>query len=186
MLFYGICLGTCYFCTATLFIKGAKEKGRWCGPHDIHWVMRLVFLALFFISTFGVFIGYDRNYRAFVQSGRTEEKLLTLTNWINGARSITQIAILIIGNFLLTYRCWAVYGRRWLAVIPSTVLFICIIFISCRMVPVGVYASLKSNPEDPSRSGIPINGQTAPWRIHSVIHHYRRTECSHLCQYSGW
>ncbi|KAF5345963.1 hypothetical protein D9756_010924 [Leucocoprinus leucothites] len=160
-LFYGIYLGTCYFCIHPLFMKGDKNEEQWRDPHDIHWVMVLVFLALFIICTFDVSIGLVHIFRAFIQSHHPEQELLNSSNWINLVRSVTQGAILIVGDFLLIYRCWVVYGYRWLVIVPSTVLFVGgTVSLSCKLI--AVYASLHTHPEGITL-GIPINNLTVPW-----------------------
>ncbi|KAJ3564536.1 hypothetical protein NP233_g8234 [Leucocoprinus birnbaumii] len=161
VLFYGIYLATCCFCIPTLFMKGSREDERWRRPSEIHWIMVTVFVLLFVICSFDVVIGYVHIFKAFIRSGDTEKALSSNSSWINIARSITQAAIPIVGDFLLIYRCWIVYGRRWAIILPSIILYLGgTVALSLRLI--AVYVEMRQTPEGRALP-IPLNYLTEPW-----------------------
>jgi hypothetical protein len=51
------------------------------------------------------------------------------------------MANMIVGDFVLVYRCYIVYGRRWLVIIPSLILFLSGIAIAIQFVQVQITIS---------------------------------------------
>ncbi|EKM79155.1 hypothetical protein AGABI1DRAFT_113763 [Agaricus bisporus var. burnettii JB137-S8] len=123
-LFYGMYLVTSGFCARSLLFTGCGHEERWLRPDEIRWMMVVIASLLFVICTFDVAIGLLHNFHAFVQSDNPEKELLNLGDWINITRSCTQVGSMFIGDFVLIYRCWVVYGRRWLVVLPSIILYL--------------------------------------------------------------
>lgn len=137
-LFYGIYLVTFCSCARTLLTTGSGQAERWRRPSEIRWMMASVTVVLFVICTFDVTIGLLHNFRAFIDSSDPQQVFLNITDWITVARAINQVTAMILGDFVLIYRCWVVYGRRWLVVAPSLILFLGCISVAARLIEIGV------------------------------------------------
>ncbi|KAJ3561423.1 hypothetical protein NP233_g10200 [Leucocoprinus birnbaumii] len=123
-LLYGVFLVTCTFCARTLLIKGSGRDERWARPHELRWMMAIMAFVFFVISTFDVAIGLLHNYEAFVRSDDAEKVFTRVSDWIDIARSTDQGILMVLADFILIYRCWIVYGRRWLIILPSVILYL--------------------------------------------------------------
>ncbi|KAJ3565895.1 hypothetical protein NP233_g7350 [Leucocoprinus birnbaumii] len=155
-LFYGMYLVTCTFCAHTLLITGTGRDERWLRLHEIRWMMAIVALALFAICTFDTAIGLLHNFHAFVRSTNPEKEFLNIADWINIARSVNQTIAMILGDFVLIYRCWIVYGRRWLVVTPSLILYLGNLAMAAKLIEV------EANPN--TLRAISLNSsQIRPW-----------------------
>ncbi|KAF7374180.1 hypothetical protein MSAN_00299800 [Mycena sanguinolenta] len=142
---YGMYLVTCFLCAHTLFWipqPGGGERLR--RRSEIQWLLVSVFSFLFVISTFDDIIGLVHIILAFVkykgQGGATEE-LTNIHEWINIVRSFDQIGIMIVGDFVLIYRCFVVYGRRWSAIAVSFVLYLAGIAMGIKLMDVEITTS---------------------------------------------
>ncbi|KAF9444736.1 hypothetical protein P691DRAFT_736036 [Macrolepiota fuliginosa MF-IS2] len=157
-LFYGMYLVTFCFCVHTLLITGSGREERWLRPYEIRWMMVGVAISLFAICTFDVAIGLLHNFHAFVKSSNPTNELLNIADWINIARSVNQVIAMILGDFVLIYRCWVVYGRRWLVIVPSLVLYLGGVSMACKLIEV------EANPS--TLRNISLNSsQILPWWI---------------------
>ncbi|KAF5347892.1 hypothetical protein D9756_010197 [Leucocoprinus leucothites] len=155
-LFYGMYLVTFTFCARTLLITGSGREERWLRLHEIRWTMMIVALTLFAICTFDTAIGLLHNFHAFVQSEDAEKELLNIADWINIARSVNQTVAMILGDFVLIYRCWIVYGRRWLVITPSLILYLGNLAMAAKLIEV------EANPK--THRDISLNSsQIRPW-----------------------
>ncbi|KAF5347962.1 hypothetical protein D9756_010218 [Leucocoprinus leucothites] len=155
-LFYGMYLVTCTFCARTLLITGSGREERWLRWHEIRWMMAIVAILLFAICTFDTAIGLLHNFHAFVESNDAETELLDIADWINIARSVNQTIAMILGDFVLIYRCWIVYGRRWLVITPSLILYLGNLAMAAKLIEV------EANPK--TLRGISLNSdQIRPW-----------------------
>ncbi|KAH8827174.1 hypothetical protein DL96DRAFT_1605787 [Flagelloscypha sp. PMI_526] len=155
-LVYGIYLVTCISCFKALLMIGKEE--RWRKPNEIRWIMVVVAFLLFWISTFDVANGLYHNIRAFVQykgPGGATQDLTNIHDWVNVARSFDQTIAMTLGDFVLIYRCWIVYSKRWLVVIPSFILYLAGIAMAIKLMIVEITLSY---------SNITLNsGEIRPW-----------------------
>ncbi|KXN87785.1 hypothetical protein AN958_08141 [Leucoagaricus sp. SymC.cos] len=126
-IFYGIYLVTCTRCIRILFMTGSGREEHCCRPSEIRWMMAITGLTLFIVCTLNVMMGFSRDFRAFVQSENAEKALIA--DWTNIARVRTAFGACV-ADFILIYRCWIVYGRRWLVIVPSVVLYLTSLAIS--------------------------------------------------------
>jgi len=134
---YGMYIVTCGFVARTLLLTGPEE--RWRRPSEIRWFMVGFAVSLFAISTFDVIIGLEHNILAFVEykgPGGAGEELTDISEWINIARSVAQVIQMIIGDFVLIYRCYIVYARRWPVIVPSGILYLGGIAMALRLIHV--------------------------------------------------
>ncbi|KAF9448967.1 hypothetical protein P691DRAFT_855964 [Macrolepiota fuliginosa MF-IS2] len=137
-LFYGIYLVTFCSCVHTLSTTGSGLEERWRRPSEIRWMMTSVAVVLFAICTFDVAIGLLHNFRTFIDSSDPTQVFLNIADWITIARGVNQVTAMILGDFVLIYRCWVVYGRRWLTIAPSLILFFGGISVAVRLINIGV------------------------------------------------
>ncbi|KAJ6467315.1 hypothetical protein C8R45DRAFT_1078560 [Mycena sanguinolenta] len=122
---YGMYIVTCGFCARTLLCIGPDH--RWRKPSEIRGFILSVYIALFVGATFDVVIGLLHNLHAFVfytGGGGAAQVLVDISNWINIARSVAQVIQMVLGDFVLMYRCYIVYSRRWKVLIPSLILYL--------------------------------------------------------------
>lgn len=147
-LFYGIYLVTFCYCIPTLFMKGTKAEERWLQPYEIHWVMVGIACTLFVVCAFDVFIGFAHNMGVLSTANDPIKAFLTVPSWINTARTINQIVVLAVGDFLLIYRCWIVFSRRRWVIVPSSLLYIGSISVACRLI--AYKASIQTNEDRPN------------------------------------
>ncbi|KAJ7101702.1 hypothetical protein C8R44DRAFT_988347 [Mycena epipterygia] len=122
---YGMYFVTCGFCARTLLCIGPDN--RWRKPSEIRGFILGVGIALFVVATFDVVIGLLHNLQAFVfytGGGGAGQVLADILDWINIARTVTQVIQMILGDFVLIHRCYIVYSRRWKVLIPSLILYL--------------------------------------------------------------
>ncbi|KXN92972.1 hypothetical protein AN958_09154 [Leucoagaricus sp. SymC.cos] len=117
---YGMYLVSCMPCLRILLITGRGREERWRRLNEIRWLMVIAGLLLFVICTLDVALGLSCIFRAFVHSTNATKSLIA--DWTNTARA--QALGLLVADFILIYRCWIVYGRRWLAIAPSLTLYL--------------------------------------------------------------
>ncbi|KAJ7230226.1 hypothetical protein GGX14DRAFT_410176 [Mycena pura] len=156
---YGMYLVTSCLCAHTLFWipqPGGGERLR--RRSEIRWLLVSVFCFLFVVSTFDDIIGLVHMILAFVQytgPGGAKGELTNIHEWINIVRSFDQIAIMIVGDFVLIYRCFVVYGRRWRAIAVSFTLYLAGIAMSIKLMHVEITTS---------NAGITLNSNVIkPW-----------------------
>ncbi|KAJ6447841.1 hypothetical protein C8R45DRAFT_1047206 [Mycena sanguinolenta] len=121
---YGMYSVTCGFCARKLLCIGPED--RWRRPSEIRWLILSVGTTLFVVATFDVVIGLLHNLQAFAfytGGGGAAQELSDISGWINMARTVAQVLQMILGDFVLIYRCYIVYSRRWKVIIPSLILF---------------------------------------------------------------
>ncbi|KAJ6620469.1 hypothetical protein B0H10DRAFT_2215986 [Mycena sp. CBHHK59/15] len=125
---YGVYLVTCCFCAKTLFWivqPGGGERLR--RRDETRWVLVSVFCFIFLVSTLDDVTVMMHIMAAFVRykgAGGAMEELTNIRDWINIVRTFNQTANMIIGDFVLIYRCYIVYGRRWKVIVPSFMLYL--------------------------------------------------------------
>ncbi|KAJ6490851.1 hypothetical protein C8R45DRAFT_991037 [Mycena sanguinolenta] len=142
---YGIYLATCCLCAQTLFWipqPGGGERLR--RRSEIRWLLVSVFSFLFVMSTFDDIIGLVHIILAFVKykgPGGATGELTNIHEWINIVRSFDQIGIMIVGDFVLIYRCFVVYGRRWQAIAGSFILYLTGIAMGIKLMVVEITTS---------------------------------------------
>ncbi|KAJ3564679.1 hypothetical protein NP233_g8137 [Leucocoprinus birnbaumii] len=155
-LFYGMYLVTCTFCARTLFLTGHGKEERFRRLGEIRWLMTSVAFSLLFLCTFDVAIGLLHNFHAFIYAKDAEIEFFNIADWINIARSANVFVGAIIGDFVLIYRCWIVYGCRFRVAVPSFVLYLGSIATTIRLM------EIEGNPNTPSN--ISLNSpQIRPW-----------------------
>ncbi|KAJ7205004.1 hypothetical protein GGX14DRAFT_569155 [Mycena pura] len=134
---YGMYFVTCGFCARTLLFIGPEQ--RWRKPSEIRWFILSVAVVLFVVGTFDVVIGLLHNLQAFVffrGTGGAAQELTDISNWINIARSVAQVIQMILGDFVLIYRCYIVHARRFKVVIPSFFLYLVGVAMAIKLIEV--------------------------------------------------
>ncbi|KXN91385.1 hypothetical protein AN958_00908 [Leucoagaricus sp. SymC.cos] len=131
--FYGMFLVTSAGSIRVLLTSGRGKEERWRRPSEIRWMMAMVALLLFIVCTLDVAMGFSRNFRAFVNSDNPLATLMSPTDWTNIGQPVNEAVGAWAADFILIYRCWIVYGRRWLVIIPSGLLYLANVAISLRV-----------------------------------------------------
>jgi len=136
---------TCCFCAQSLFwIPQPGGEDRLRRRSEIRWLLVSVFCFIFVVNTFDDIIGLVHNLAAFVKytgPGGPKEELTNIHDWINIARSFAQTANMIVGDFVLIYRCYIVYGRRWPVIVPSFILYLTGIAMAIKLMHVEITTS---------------------------------------------
>ncbi|KAK7055477.1 hypothetical protein R3P38DRAFT_2847272 [Favolaschia claudopus] len=142
---YGIYLVTFCFCARTLFwISTANGGERLRRRGEIRWFIVSVFWFIFVVNTFMDVTGLVHNLKAFVfyrGAGCAQAELTDIHEWINIARSSAGTANILVGDFVLIFRCYIVFGRRWQVIIPSFVLYLAGLAMTIKLVHVEITTS---------------------------------------------
>jgi len=107
--------------------------------------MLTVTLLLWVVSTLDLALGLRHNLEAFVYysgPGGPTAVFLEISSWINIMKTMTYVAQTFIGDGILIYRCYIVYGRNWKIIIPSVILWLGGTVCGCLVA--ATYATLKS------------------------------------------
>ncbi|KAF8197780.1 hypothetical protein K438DRAFT_1584679, partial [Mycena galopus ATCC 62051] len=134
---YGMYLVTCCFCAQTLFWippPGGVERLRRRG--EVRWMLVSIFCLIFVVSMLDDITGMIHIMAAFVRykgAGGAQEELTNIRDWINIVRVFNQNANMIMGDFVLLYRCYIVYGRRWIVIAPSFMLYLAGIAMTVKL-----------------------------------------------------
>ncbi|KAK7026390.1 hypothetical protein R3P38DRAFT_2949556 [Favolaschia claudopus] len=126
-LVYGIYLTTCVSCARALLRIRIGPELRWRTRREIKWFFVVVASLLFTVSTFDIVVGLLRTVQLLVVVNSDQNGLVYSSNvwsWINIARFVTQMIQLLLGDLVLVYRCWIVYGHSWKLALPSVLLYI--------------------------------------------------------------
>ncbi|KAF9548958.1 hypothetical protein CPC08DRAFT_648328 [Agrocybe pediades] len=127
---YGLHLTTYGFCSASRLFSSTRP-GK-------NWPMFAVSTLLLVNGSFDLFVHFHQIIRAFVFSdavGGPVAVYNNISNWENVAKSLSVILQTMIGDAMLIYRCWIVYGKSWRAVFVSGVLWLgCIAATICHIV----------------------------------------------------
>ncbi|KAH7889178.1 hypothetical protein F5I97DRAFT_1934143 [Phlebopus sp. FC_14] len=129
---YGVYLVTLFHCLRALL--WSESDGRF--KSQINWSMLIPALLLCLFATLDVAFGLRHLLDAFVYyqgPGGPAEELSDISYWVNvmkiystaGVRqTVDSVAQTYIGDAILVYRCYCVYGRNWRYVILSILLWI--------------------------------------------------------------
>ncbi|KAF9473506.1 hypothetical protein BDN70DRAFT_885758 [Pholiota conissans] len=115
--FHIISLGFCMHALFTTSISRSTKK--------INWRMVAVAWVLFANATFDMTLSFRHVFHAFLSTTSEEaaEAAYAISDWSNLARTISVVLQTIIGDAVLIYRCWIVYQRSILVVLPSLLLW---------------------------------------------------------------
>ncbi|KAJ7250997.1 hypothetical protein C8J57DRAFT_1138379 [Mycena rebaudengoi] len=138
-------LVTCCFCAQTLFwISQPGEGERLRRRGEVRWMLVSIFCLIFVVSTLDDITGMIHIMAAFVTykgAGGAQEELTNIRDWINIVRVFNQNANMILGDFVLLYRCYIVYGRRWTVIAPSFMLYLTGIAMTVKLMEAQITTS---------------------------------------------
>ncbi|KIJ46937.1 hypothetical protein M422DRAFT_206169 [Sphaerobolus stellatus SS14] len=103
-----------------------KPEG-WKRAREINWVMVIVSFLLFVIATLDVSLGLYNCINAFVLykgPGGPEAVFEDISYWVNVMRTATVKVQTPLGDGVLVYRCWVIYGRSWKVVAIPLILWL--------------------------------------------------------------
>ncbi|EMD35486.1 hypothetical protein CERSUDRAFT_116231 [Gelatoporia subvermispora B] len=114
--FLGVHLTTTCVCVWAILVWNPARGRR------VHWGFLAATLMMAIIGTVDVSTDGVTNVRVWTTGNL---KLFTdETVWMNLTKNVDISLRLLIGDAVLIYRCWIVYERKWLAVIPSLLVWL--------------------------------------------------------------
>lgn len=119
--FYGIFLVSFFSCMRVLL----WSEG-WFKPfHIINKKMFLAALTMFIFASLDVAFGLRHNLDAFIAfEGDPIDEFTKTSNWLNVMKMVCYVAQTFVGDSILLFRCWIVYGRNWLIICVPVVLWL--------------------------------------------------------------
>ncbi|RDB21602.1 hypothetical protein Hypma_011203 [Hypsizygus marmoreus] len=94
-------------------------------PNSINYVMLIPAILMFIFASLDVAFGLQHNIEAFIYfQGDPIEEFNNNSNWLVVMKMVNYVAQTFIGDAILLYRCWIVYGRNWLIVILPGLMWI--------------------------------------------------------------
>ncbi|KAJ6482981.1 hypothetical protein C8R47DRAFT_1133449 [Mycena vitilis] len=122
-IFWGIYVVTFAFCLAALL----RTQNRWMRPAEVSKPMLVVTILMGCIATFDVCLTFLINLNAFVfynGPGGPKAAFDNTSGWMDIMGTVDVILQTVLGDIMLIYRCWIVYGRWWIAITVPVVLAI--------------------------------------------------------------
>ncbi|KAJ7613535.1 hypothetical protein FB45DRAFT_802866 [Roridomyces roridus] len=119
-IFWGIYIVTLGFCLRAL-LRWKTNSG------EISKTMLVVTLLMACVATFDMVLTFLINLNAFVfydGPGGPKAAFDNTSGWMDIMGSVDVILQTILGDIMLIYRCWLVYGRSWIAISVPIVLAI--------------------------------------------------------------
>ncbi|KAF8205928.1 hypothetical protein K438DRAFT_2014309 [Mycena galopus ATCC 62051] len=120
-IFWGIYVVTLGFCLQALL----RIQNRWKKPIEISKPMLAVAVIMGCIATFDMCLTFAININAFVfydGPGGPKAAFDNTSGWMDVMGTVDVIVQTVLGDIMLIYRCWIVYGRSWTAIAVPVVL----------------------------------------------------------------
>ncbi|KAJ7931732.1 hypothetical protein B0H13DRAFT_2524736 [Mycena leptocephala] len=124
-LLYGVYLVTLGQCLHALLWSPAEHRFR--AKNKIHWPMLVAAILMFTFATLDVAFGLRHNLDAFVYytgPGGAKEELENISYWVNVMKTADYVAQTCIGDAILIYRCYMVWGKKLWIIAPSFLLWL--------------------------------------------------------------
>ncbi|KAF8062398.1 hypothetical protein FPV67DRAFT_1672874 [Lyophyllum atratum] len=127
----GLYLVTFVHTFQALFSTGTK----WRSLADVNRPMAFVALFMFINVILGSATSFYIVWRAFIllPPAKGAASFAEISNWAVVLKSADLLTQTTIGDAMLIYRCWVIYGRNWLVIIPSLLLWlggtVCSVFL---------------------------------------------------------
>ncbi|KAJ7452120.1 hypothetical protein B0H11DRAFT_2074364 [Mycena galericulata] len=141
--FWGFYLITFILCLRSLLFGSNWQLKR---LSEINWAMLLVALAMCSFATLDVALGLMHNIEAFVLytgPGGALEEFSNISDWVNIMKTVDVVLQTMLGDGMLIYRCWVVYGKSW-RVVAFSILLWCG-GAACTVITIRIEADLHSN-----------------------------------------
>ncbi|KAJ6544707.1 hypothetical protein B0H10DRAFT_2133542 [Mycena sp. CBHHK59/15] len=122
-LLYGVFLVTLVQCLYALLWSPVEHHFK----KHFHWPMLVAAILMFTFATLDVAFGLRHNLDAFVYykgPGGATEELENISYWVNVMKTADYVAQTCIGDAILIYRCYIVWGKKWMVIIPSFMLWL--------------------------------------------------------------
>ncbi|EMD32205.1 hypothetical protein CERSUDRAFT_118836 [Gelatoporia subvermispora B] len=140
-IFLGIHLVTFALVLWTQFVR-YPSRGR-----NINWLLVAVSVVLGTVGILDGSLGAVTNAQVWTSGNQS---LFTKDTWPNGVRIVDQVIPPIVGDAMLTYRCWMVYERSWKVVVAPACIWIAGVSISVFIVAKSIAIKSASGVNDPS------------------------------------
>ncbi|KAJ7647039.1 hypothetical protein FB45DRAFT_186973 [Roridomyces roridus] len=155
-LLYGVYLVTLAQCLRALLWSPADH----CFKKVIHWHMLAAAMLMFTFATLDVAFGLRHNLDAFVYytgPGGAKEEFENISYWVQVTDYVAQTCV---GDSILIYRCWMIWNKRWLIVLPSIVLWLA--GTTCGAILIHTFATMQTPALTETTSATPwVDGMTA-------------------------
>ncbi|KAF9263823.1 hypothetical protein L218DRAFT_944281 [Marasmius fiardii PR-910] len=124
---YGIYLVSFGYCLQAILVEKAYTPSGFRFKSNINWTILVFALLLGLVATIDVAFGLRHILDAFVYykgPGGAAEELQNISYWVNVMKTVDSIVQTYIGDIMLLYRCYIVYGRSWKVIIPLVIFWI--------------------------------------------------------------
>ncbi|KAF7352266.1 hypothetical protein MVEN_01190300 [Mycena venus] len=114
-IFWGLNIVTLGFCLQALL----RTQNRWKRAEEISKPMLCVAIFMGCVATFDMCLTFVINLNAFVfydGPGGPKAAFDNTSGWLDVMGTVDVIVQTVLGDVMLIYRCWIVYGRSWLAI----------------------------------------------------------------------
>ncbi|KAJ8474833.1 hypothetical protein ONZ45_g15815 [Pleurotus djamor] len=119
---YGFVVVTFPPCIRALIWSNGTRKS----SSSIQWPMLLIAIVLAAFATLDMSLTLLHNIKAFILykgAGGAIEEFTNISDWINIMGTVDVVFPIILGDGVLIYRCWIVYGKNnWVVIIPLLLL----------------------------------------------------------------
>ncbi|KAF7353728.1 hypothetical protein MVEN_01058000 [Mycena venus] len=122
--FWGIYLITFFLCLRSLLFNSNYDRKR---LSELNWPMLAVCLCMCAFATIDVAIGLLHNIQAFVLyqgPGGAAEEFSNISDWVNIIKTVDVVMQTTLGDAMLIYRCWIIYGKSWRIVAFSILMWL--------------------------------------------------------------
>ncbi|KAJ7611677.1 hypothetical protein FB45DRAFT_940656 [Roridomyces roridus] len=159
---YGIYLVTLAMAgTALLTTKFGRLRRR----AGINWILLVVSVVLFVNATLNYFLTITLTYDALVAyaydgSGGADHILGHASGWKTFVKSVNVTLQTLIGGFILLYRCWSVYNKRWIVVVLPGIIWVA--DIACA---IGILVHLARTQDGRINSGNGVDWGLSFWTL---------------------
>ena len=142
-IFYGILLTTFVGCMRVLLWSRTEQRLK--SLDKINFAMLIPALLMFIFASLDISFDLRQNVQAFVESEDAIEEFEKTSNWLVYMKMVDYVIQTFIGDGILIYRCWVIYGRKWLVIVAPVILWAG--GTACGIATAYIEASLVNNPK---------------------------------------
>ncbi|KIY47194.1 hypothetical protein FISHEDRAFT_45812 [Fistulina hepatica ATCC 64428] len=129
-----------------LWSTDGGSTGCWKFRQSVNHVMLSSTVAMFLIGTLDLAIGLRENIVAFIyfqNGGNPEASFENVAHWMSVTKMATYVCQTMIGDAILIYRAFIIWGRKWCVIVPSMLLWI--VCTACGMIIMHIEATMNSD-----------------------------------------
>ncbi|KIY49640.1 hypothetical protein FISHEDRAFT_23253, partial [Fistulina hepatica ATCC 64428] len=139
-----IYLVTFFSCIRVLVWSPQRRVKKWS---ELNKPMSIATLLMCLFASLDIAFGLCHNLDAFVfYDGDPIKELDDASYWVNVMKMVDYVAMTFIGDLILVYRCWTIYGRTYVSTLLCIVPFLSLLAeTACGIVAIYFEANLGSN-----------------------------------------